>query len=488
MHRRRLRHDDLPRKPDRDTELMAATPSNCSSSSITSSKRHSSIRRSAMTTLPSKNYASFIKLPSKEKNASKQIDAALALVYFCNVFAITIPIVLTPMIAKAYNLAPSQLTSFSAAVASVAMMGGGVGKIINGIVCQRAGGITTASYYLLGLGFFSFLLSLSNAMESVRWLIFGMEFCSSALWVACSLILSNHYSEAPLAFARGVTYLSLASTSGQLLAKTVGAALLQVVDWRIVARLGGLLAVVGSMVMKFLVSKQATLPRPTQQRTSKTSSKTIISKVKAVISRKFFWMISLAHVPAQMARSSDRMLGPFLSDITAFPYQICSGLTTSITIGFVHGLTKAQSFYHLKSIEDKKRRLKVLYAKAGCSMLGLAFLASEVCRSVFSPAVTATLAVFLSAMLASSTAFQFYQIPNLVSSVAFAKNKAICLAFVDGLGFFLTAPIWGLSSHVVQKYGWSATWIALAGLYGVGGTLMVQSVQSVLITHPNETN
>jgi hypothetical protein len=48
--------------------------------------------------------------------------------------------------------------------------------------------------------------------------------------------------ETALLFARGITYLSLASTtSGQLLAKTIGSVLLlQVMDWRKVARVGAL--------------------------------------------------------------------------------------------------------------------------------------------------------------------------------------------------------------------------------------------------------
>ena len=142
---------------------------------------------------------------SSRKMAIPKVDALLAMAYFCNAFAVTLPVILTPIIgSQLFQLSSSsQLTSFCAAVASVAIAGGGVGKLINGIVCQNMGGIATASNYLMGLGVSCFALSLASTTSiiPVPYMVAGMEFFSSALWVASSLILSNHYSKQPLLFA-----------------------------------------------------------------------------------------------------------------------------------------------------------------------------------------------------------------------------------------------------------------------------------------------
>jgi hypothetical protein len=120
----------------------------------------------------------------------------MALVFSCNIFAITLPVIFTPMIAEVYQLLLRALTSFCATIASVGIMGGGFGKLINGMVCQRLVGATTASHYLFGVGSCSLLLSLSTSFSSVKWMVAGMEFFSrSAIWVVCSLILSNHYAK-----------------------------------------------------------------------------------------------------------------------------------------------------------------------------------------------------------------------------------------------------------------------------------------------------
>jgi hypothetical protein len=168
--------------------------------------------------------------------------------------------------------------------------------------------------------------------------------------------------------------------------------------------------------------------------------------------------------------------------------QLCGGLTASATLGFVYGLMKAQSFYKLKSIPQKNEMLTRWYTRAGLSFLGLALCASRAFGSLgLSPYLMATLVVLCSGFLSSSVAFQFFQIPNMTSSVAFPEHKAVCLSFMDGMAFFLTAPIWAASSRVVQSMGWSTTWGLLAVLFGLGGTLMVSALQPVLAKHAKQT-
>jgi hypothetical protein len=424
--------------------------------------------------------------PVKKTRAIAKVDAIVSLVYFCNVFAITLPVILTPMVATAYDLPPSHLTAFCGAVASVGIMGGGLGKIVNGIVCQRLGGVPTASYYLLGAGLCSLLLSLSTSIGSVKWLVAGMEFFSSAMWVACSLILSNHYAKEPLSFARGITYLSLSSTIAQLLAKTLGSALLQVMDWRAVARIGAMLTLFGSLVTRFVLAKEVAEPRPKLRWLFHPTATNAMDQIKAVLGNPLFWAVGLGHIPGFLARTCDRMLGPFLADVTSFPYHICGGLTAAVTLGFLHGVVNGNSFFALESVEEKQAQLKSWYLRAGACMFGLSLLASENLRSILSPPVMATLVVLCSGYMASSAAFPFFQLPNMVSSVAFAENKAVSLAYLDGVGFFLTAPLWALSSRVVTSMGWSTAWGSLAVVFGLGATLMVKSMEPVLVKHAKE--
>jgi hypothetical protein len=254
--------------------------------------------------------------PAQKTSSLSKVDASVVIVYFCNAFAITLPVILTPMIGEVYKLSPNAMISFCATVASISIMGGGFGKIMNGMVCQGLGSITTASYYMVGLGLCSLALSVSTSLGSVQWLVAGMEYFSSAIWTACSVILSNHYAREPLKFARGVTYMSLASTSGQLAAKMVGSALLQVLDWRKVAQIGALLAMAGSLVVRFVLANEVADPEP---RRKFRSSISLIDKVKCVTGSRLFWIIGLAHVSGYLARTFDRMLGPFLRDLTGLP-------------------------------------------------------------------------------------------------------------------------------------------------------------------------
>lgn len=419
----------------------------------------------------------------KEQRKPKlKIDASVALVFFCNAFAITLPVILTPMIAQSYGLSSNQMTSFCAAVASVGIMGGGMGKLINGMVCQNIGGVRAASSYLLGLGVCSLLLSVSTSLGSVRWLVAGMEFFSSAMWVACSMILSQHYSKSPISFARSITLLSLASTGGQLVAKLLGSVLMQFMNWRTLAQIGSGLTLCGALVVRSIVAGQVSHPQPSNNSPMPWSRppQSLVDRLKSVVGSRLFWAVGFAHMSGYLARTCDRMFGPFLSQMTALPYSVCGGLTASATVGFAYGVMKSQSFHDLKSVEEKSQRLKSWYSQAGMSLLTFALLAQDSIRSLLSPHLMAGLLVASSTVLASSVAFQFFQIPNMVSSVSFADNQALCLAYIDGVGFFLTAPLWALSNRIVQKMGWSAAWTFLAMIFGATACLMVKTVNPVL--------
>jgi hypothetical protein len=308
-----------------------------------------------------------------------------------------------------------------------------------------------------------------------------MEFFSSAMWVACSIIFSNHYQKEPIKIARGVTYISIASSSGQLLAKTFGSALLQFTGWRNIAKLGTLVSLLGSMIVRFGLAKTNNLPE-TNNLPLDTENKheRIVDKIRSVVLSKVFWMVGFAHLAGHIAKSSDRILGAFLIEITALPFQVCGALTTCVTLGFAHGVLTSQSFFKLPSASEKERMLKRSYSYAALSLLGLALCGSRAFSS-FSPGILATVAVLCAGICSSSLAFPFYQIPNMVSSAFFAENQALCLSYLDGLAFILAAPVWALSNRITNRMGWSASWGFIFLLVGVCGNVMMKAIQPILV-------
>ena len=163
---------------------------------------------------------------------------------------------------------------------------------------------------------------------------------------------------------------------------------------------------------------------------------------------------------------------------------MCGGLTVSVSLGFVFGLISGRKFNTLESVEAKTSMWRRRYASAFFSALSLALLANKGIGGLL-PAPLSALAVFVaSAAMASSVSFQFYQSPGLISS-DFGKNKAVCLSYLDCLGYLLAAPVWKLVSGIVSHpsigtHGWSVAWSMIAGMIGVGGMLMLKVMPPIL--------
>ena len=144
-----------------------------------------------------------------------------------------------------------------------------------------------------------------------------------------------------------------------------------------------------------------------------------------------------------------------------FADQVCGGLTAFVTLGFAVGILKAPAFFRLESVSLQRHRLQRWYLQAGLSLLGLAAVATSWIQSILSPVTLAASVVLLSFGFAASMSIPFFQLPQLVSqSRPFDESQAICLAFMDGVGFVLTAPLWAASSRILSGNGntWSLTW------------------------------
>lgn len=170
--------------------------------------------------------------------------------------------------------------------------------------------------------------------------------------------------------------------------------------------------------------------------------------------------------------------------VTLCSGAVCGGLTASVTLGFVHGLVKGRKFHDLKDIHSKSKMLAQNYSFAVIAALGMALCANQWLRNLVFPSkyLLATVVAVLSGSIASSLSFQFYQIPQMAAST-FGHNRAVCLSLMDGLGFFLCAPVWAATNQLVSnfgKHGWSLTWILLAALFSLGGKSMMGIIPTVI--------
>lgn len=161
-------------------------------------------------------------------------DAKIVLTYICTQMGLSLPVVLIPVIA-ADPFAPGVEMTISTAMfvgslVSFSTLGAGCGKFINGFVVQAIGGRLAGSIYMFGLAMFALMLSTTYTMHGYA--IAGMEFCSSCMWTALTVLMAERYESDASKFTSAIMKLSLASTTGTLLAKVIGGALLSQFNWR----------------------------------------------------------------------------------------------------------------------------------------------------------------------------------------------------------------------------------------------------------------
>ena len=420
-----------------------------------------------------------------------KIDIALFVTYFANMFMVNLSVVTVPALAAATFIDPAASATFEASVASMAPMGGAVGKVINGFVCQRLGGRRASWIYLVGLSALSCGMSFTRSVGSIGTILMFYEFLSSVQWTSICLVLDDKHNCAPRSIARGVASLSLSSYTGALAAKTVGAALLNISGcWRSVTRVGSLVGMIGVFAMFFGISPPDAQPHIPVNHGGIDKSigirnvevKNPLNVLKAIMTNKLFWMVGIGHSLGYVIRGSDRLLVPFLHQATGFPRHICASLTSFVTLGLVVGLGKGTEFSAMESIPEKMIMLRRNYIRAIGSFLGLGACALSVMNGwIQAPYLMAFVISGLSCLAASSISFQFSQVPVLVASNMFAENKAVALSLVDAGGFFFTSQIFAANTRILESFGWSASWTFLSIFLAIGASLMMKYLPNVLM-------
>ena len=114
--------------------------------------------------------------------------------------------------------------------------------------------------------------------------------------------------------------MSLGSVIGTLTAKAIGMFILQTLHWRQVAQLAAVVAVMGSMVMRFVMHEypQTTIPPPRLP----FSIQRVVNSAKAVMGSFLFWTLGMVHATSCVASTSDRVLGGFFRDETMLPREL----------------------------------------------------------------------------------------------------------------------------------------------------------------------
>jgi hypothetical protein len=279
-----------------------------------------------------------------------KIDWGVFGIYFCTAVTMTLPVLIVPMMdaeimaATDTTSSTTTATSLVAMVASMAPFGGGMGKMVNGFVCQQLGGPTSSKLYFMGSTMASLLYSSITLLPGeatathtnfltphyLGWYIAAIEFFAAIQWTVCSLFLSIYYANNPALFARGVTILSLASTGGQIATKVLGAMVLQHVHWRYVARFSVIIALTGLIICSWTsrimtqcntaaqsFQSSSTAAAGTNKKSTISSPPSVRQAIQQVLGSPIFWMVGLAHVSGYATRTSDRVLGKFLQEVTS---------------------------------------------------------------------------------------------------------------------------------------------------------------------------
>jgi len=424
------------------------------------------------------------------------IDGIVFVSYLCNVMALSMPVLLVPLAAHetlaaaAATATTSGIVSLNhvaaavAGVSSIATLGGAVGKFVNGFICQAVGSYTCSTVYFAGLAACSFLFSLAQSPLTMGWAYAGMEFFASIQWAALAVMLSQYYNRAPVKLAAALTALGLASTSGQIVAKTVGTTLAAHWHWRTVAQVGAVTATLGSLLMAQAPKPAKQSKQTQQQKSQKFQWSSVTTSLKAVLGSRLFWMLAVAHAMAFVARGTDRILGTFFQHAAGhlqLPGALAGGLTLSVTLGLVHGLITGQKQYvAAATVPGRRQFLQKRYVRSVAATLGLVATAQWGHTLIASPLLRTAVIALLSGTMASNVAFQYFQFPAKIAKSKFAEHQAVVISFLDGFGFLFSAPIFALCGRLVPTLGWGSAWTMLAGLFGGAALLMLRAIGPVL--------
>ena len=425
------------------------------------------------------------------------IDGIVAVSFFCNTMSRALPVLLVSIAVEERvmdrydngdnngSIVTTQIAAQVAHITSMAFTGGMIGKFVNGFVCQRLGSYWSSRWYLTGLSLCSLLFSLSDNSETMGAAYAGMEFFSSIQYGSMAVMLANYYAHDHVQLAFALTALGLASTSGEVLAKIAGTFLAGAHHWRIVAKVGAAVALLGAALITQAPGR-AEAEEHLQMRRDKFGCGSILQTIHYILATRQFWILAFAYSMVFVCACLDRILVSFYYEMTYLPHNICGGLTLSVTLGLVHGLISGSKRYTtMDNLGQKMTFLRNRYIGNIISVLGLAllsfygpiFISND--ATVIRRLVVASSLFVLSAGMASSVAFQYFQLPAMIAQ-EYADSKAVCISWLEGIGFMFSIPTFRALVFVVPRHGWPVGWGILSVLFALGGAIMLKSIGPIL--------
>jgi Major Facilitator Superfamily len=428
-------------------------------------------------------------------NWAFSIDGICFCAFMCNVMALCLPVLIVPLaieeeLALLLNdgeVVDSGLVAAQVArVCSMAFMGGAIGKFVNGFVCDELGPYTCSRWYLAGMCVCNLIFSLSEGTMGMGLAFAGMEFFSSVQYAALSIMLSNYYENDHARLNAAWTALGLASTVGDVLAKTLGSGLNIWLHWRTVAQFGSAVCLFGALVVAQAPGRQAAEELHAQRAVPFSWTRIGESLVK-ILGTRVFWFLAMSYSLVFVCCYSDRLLVPFYYEMSGLSQEICGGLTLSITLGLVHGLvTGSEGYTHLHKVQDKKNFLRIRNMGNVLSIGGLGGMAYLSQRYVnANPFIMAAAVFFFSGAMASAVSFEFFQMPAIIAQ-KYESEKAVCISFLDGIGYLFSIPIFSALGVVVPKYGWDVAWGSLAAMSLIAGAVFIRNIGPILATHADD--
>jgi Major Facilitator Superfamily len=390
------------------------------------------------------------------------------LAYLCSTTVNNLPVVLIPVALTEEGgtnvLKSGDVASYVASVASMAVLGSALGKLVNGFVCEALGNQRASFLYMLGLSLCTHWLSLGQLTYAYA----GMEFFASLQWTALSVLLSKRYASDLEGYHRGIGIMSLASTGGQFMTKTVAVVLLQYYSWNAIASAATYLAMLaGLIVLVFLPEEAPPLKGFDFQ--------AILLDTKNIMSSRLFWVVGVAHSASMLGRGSDRVMGAFFHQATQFSPAISGGFTLSSTFGLLYGLRLGRKFGTMDG-KRKEMFMNRRYIGAVLSTISLAICAHF--AKTMQPNWTALWICISAFGLTANTATLFFSIPNIVASTF--SSEAVCLSTLDAIGFAVAASMWKCFGMLASMYNFSASWLLLGVILVSCRTLMIPSMRPIL--------
>ena len=391
-------------------------------------------------------------------------DFGCFLAYLCSTTVNNLPVVLIPVAVAELN---EEVASFVASVASVAVLGSALGKLVNGFVCEAIGNQRASFWYMIGLS----LCTRCFASGQLTYAYAGMEFFSSLQWTALSVLMMKRYANDPGGYIKGIATMSIASTGGQFLTKTVAVALLRYFHWTTIASAASYIALVAALIVLFFLPETAPSIRDFQ-------FQKMIRATKEIVSTRVFWLVGMAHSASMLGRGSDRILGAFFHEATHFSPAMSGAFTLSSTFGLLHGLSAGRNFGAMDGPE-KERFMERRYVGAILSTISLAVCAYAA-DFIQRPKLVAVWIALSAFGLTSNTVFLFFNIPNIVANTF--PSQAVCLSTIDAVGFGVAAPMWKAFGILAAKYNFSTSWLFMATIFVTCRALMVPAMKPIFYT------